>query len=221
MKSHSLWLALAVVFMVSVTNCMAQNSDPGWETPKKKSGLKDVDAYLSKVDSLYKVVPTHRQTIEFYKMDSVIVKLPDGNYVKSTAMVDKDGNKANIPNLMVQFAQISSALSNLPTDCSSVGVLYPKATSELAGKPTLGIQFGKQLKTGPPTIAYVSAEGALLAKEATKQYGLLLKKTKSQVTENDNLAVASSDTCIIEPISESDDIASAISLDDWEARFKG
>ena len=220
MKSHSLWLTLVVVFMVS-TNCMAQNSDPGWVMPVKKSGLKNVDSYLSKVDSLYKVVPIHRQSIDFYKMDSVIVQLPDGNYVKSTSMVDKVGKQANIPNLMVQFAQISTALSDLPANCSSASVLYSKATSELAGKPALGVQYGKQIKTGPPTIAYISAEGALLAKEAAKQYALLLKKTASQVTENDNLAIVSSDTCIIEAISESDDIASAISLDDWEAKYKG
>ena len=221
MKSHSLWLTFVVVFMVSITNGMAQNSDPKWETPLKKSGLKNVDDYLSKVDSLYKVVPIHRQAIEFYKMDSVIVQLPDGNYVKSTSMVDKDGNKANIPNLMIQFAQISSVLSNLPSNCSSASVLYSKATSELAGKPALGVQYGKQIKKGPATIAYVSAEGVLLTKETTKQYALLLKKTASQVSENDNLAIISSDTCIIEAISESDDIASAITLDDWEAKYKG
>ena len=44
MKSHSLWLTLAVVFMVSITNSMAQNSDPGWVTPLKKSGLKNVQS---------------------------------------------------------------------------------------------------------------------------------------------------------------------------------
>jgi len=41
-------------------------------------------------------------------------------------------------------------------NCSSASVLYSKATSELAGKPALDLQYGKQIKKVPTTIAYVS-----------------------------------------------------------------
>jgi hypothetical protein len=124
-----------------------------WEWDGTKSGNETIDAYLMRIDSLYKAVISYRDSVDAFqfKCDTITV---GGKIYEMAYMLNPDGELVTQGMVNYQFMQATMNGMNIVLDMTSAGLGSVGAAAAL---PQLGfagaLSYGKYVKGGPAVIS--------------------------------------------------------------------
>ncbi|PXV65015.1 hypothetical protein CLV62_10813 [Dysgonomonas alginatilytica] len=178
---------------------------PKWAgLPEKMSGVKEVDAYILTVDSMYTYVKNYTDRINFYTQKTVPLIDANGEQIRSedgqgyvkTEITDQDGNRVSITQLVLQAPDVLASLLGLTADATSVVAQGLSGGIAFISNPMAAFTHGKYLKDGPGVLVYIAQEGGRLYSSTKTQYDVLTKLRKSEVTQDFGLDINRDETII-------------------------
>lgn len=181
--------------------------------PAKLSGIKDMDAYLLKCDTMYNRITTYREKISFFRIDTSYTTGPDGAKYAVLKVVDQDGNKKNISATIMQYVDMTMQGSLLTLDMALLTTMTASATLSLTSNPLAAISYAKYAKDGPQIVALGGREIGTIAGSLKKQIADLKSIKANAVDVGD---IKSTDQVVLNPLAgeEIPDGSEEIALDD-------
>lgn len=121
-----------------------------WEKvrPKKLSGDKDMDAYILTCDTMWYRIQSYRDSINFFRLDTVWATDDNGELCKVIKIRDQDGTTRNFSESLKQSMDITFTGTNILLDVANITLLNTSATLSIAGNPLLALGYSKCLKGG-------------------------------------------------------------------------
>lgn len=184
-----------------------------WEKvrPKKLSGDKDMDLYILTCDTMWNRIQTYRDSISFFRLDTIWATDKDGVLCKVVKIQDQNGNPRNFSESLKQGMDITFTGTNILLDVARITLLNTTATLSLAGNPLLAFGYTKCLKGG-----------LNINKLAYKEVKHIVNATKKQIAQTKSMRKSqmegSTDQAIILPKEEgeepnADDIKNLADID--------
>ena len=204
MKNNSFKVALLAILalgcVMSVANAQKKEKKEKkafeWKMPDKLTDIKNFDEYLLKCDTLWTKIQTYRDSIHFFRVDTipVIDKETNTPYL-DIQIVDENGNKRNWMQSIGQGADMIFTGTNIVLDAATITMMTVTAGTSLTENPLLAFSYGKYLKAGPKIVSLAYSEVKEIVNTTKKQM-----KDMKQI--HSNRTSKSTDTDILIPIPE-------------------
>lgn len=124
-----------------------------WKMPEKMTGIKDFDTYLLTCDTLWNRITTYRDSIHFFKIDTVLVyDKTDNTPYYDIQIRDEEGTKRSWVQSLQQGADMILSGTNIVLDVANISLLTVSAGASLTENPLLAFSHGKYLKAGPEIV---------------------------------------------------------------------
>ena len=124
-----------------------------WKMPEKMTGIKDFDTYLLTCDTLWNRITTYRDSIHFFKIDTVLVyDKTDNTPYYDIQIRDEEGTKRSWVQSLQQGADMILSGTNIVLDVANISLLTVSAGASLTENPLLAFSHGKYLKAGPTKV---------------------------------------------------------------------
>lgn len=171
-----------------------------WEMPSKLTGLEEFDKYLFECDTLYTNIQNYKESMTFYKVDTVYVLDKETNTpYMAVKILDQNNNEKSWSSCIVQVFEGALAGTNIALDATNITLQTALATTALAEAPLYAFSHGKYLKAGPVIVGMAGKEVAEIVSEYKRQY-----KTMKEIHKNKT--EKSTDTTVLIAVSEDENL---------------
>lgn len=151
-----------------------------WQLPEKMTDIKDFDEYLLTCDSLWNRITTYRDSIHFFKIDSVLVQDKETGVVYYDIQIrDENGTKRSWAQSIQQGADMIFTGTDIVLDVANISLMTVTAGASLTENPLLAFSYGKYLKAGPKIVALAYQEVREIVNRTKQQM-----RTMKQIHQN-------------------------------------
>lgn len=166
-----------------------------WVMPEKMTGIEDFDKYLLTCDTLWNRITTYRDSIHFFRIDTVLVQ-DQGMAYYDVQIRDEEGNKRSWAQSIQQGLDMIFTGTDIVLDAANITLMTATATLSLTENPLLAFSYGKYLKAGPKIVGLAYNEVKEIVNRTKEQMRTMKEIHKSKVDK-------STDTDILIPAGDS------------------
>ena len=166
-----------------------------WVMPEKMTGIEDFDKYLLTCDTLWNRITTYRDSIHFFRIDTVLVQ-DQGMAYYDVQIRDEEGNKRSWAQSIQQGLDMIFTGTDIVLDAANITLMTATATLSLTENPLLAFSYGKYLKAGPKIVGLAYNEVKEIVNRTKEQMRTMKEIHKSIVDK-------STDTDILIPAGDS------------------
>jgi len=152
------------------------------DRPDKLSGMKNLDDYILFCDTVFDRIQTYKDSISFFRLDTLRRTLDDGTKVNVVKIVDDQGNPKSFSTSFKQSSDFIITGLNILSDVTLIAGKNTTAALDLTSNPLAAFTYGKCLKGGPKIaeLAYNEVRKIVAAK---KEQNAVIKSMKASKME--------------------------------------
>ena len=156
-----------------------------WKMPEKMTGIKDFDEYLLTCDTLWSRIATYRESIHFFKIDTVLVyDKTDNTPYYDIQIRDEEGSKRSWIQSLQQGTDMIFTGTDIVLDVANISLMTVSAGTSLTENPLLAFSHGKYLKAGPKIVALAYEEVREIVNRTKQQMRTMKQIHQSKVDKS-------------------------------------
>ena len=213
-----LFLTLAISTLMA-SNVYAQRKQKNAEAkpfnwkevrPDKLSGDKDIDDYILHCDTIWDRIQTYRDSVTFFKIDTVATIDNDGTPCYAIKIRDENGVERGFMSSMLQYLQWTSTGLFITADAAIINLTAVSATAAMTNKLSYAVTYGPCIKAAPKVTGIAFGEIKYITENSRKQ-AKAIKELRAKQADK------STDQTILIPINEEDvDLTAMIPIDEFD-----